>query len=63
MSWGNNTNLFAREKRVSGECKQHGNMNLCNEKQNSALNTTKEGHNVLITGQCGTGASFLLSYC
>ena len=31
------------------------NMHLCNEKQKSALKTTKEGHNVLITGQCGTG--------
>ena len=35
------------------------NTNLCNEKQKSALKTTKEGHNVLITGQCGTGPSFL----
>ena len=38
------------------------NMNLCNEKQKSALKAAKEGHNVLITGQCGTGKTFLLRY-
>ena len=38
------------------------NMNLNNEKQKSALKTTKECHNVLITGQCGTGDNFLLRY-
>lgn len=38
------------------------NINLCNERQKSALNAAKEGHNVLITGQCGTGKTFLLRY-
>ena len=36
------------------------NMNLCNKKQKSALKTTKEGHNVVITG--ATGEQVHLSY-
>ena len=38
------------------------NINLCNEMQKYALNAAKGGHNVLITGQCGTGKTFLLRY-
>ena len=38
------------------------NINLCNEMQKCALNAAKAGHNVLITGQCGTGKTFLLRY-
>ena len=38
------------------------NINLCNERQKYALNAAKGGNNVLITGQCGTGKTFLLRY-
>ena len=54
---------YMHEKNVSVvNVNNMANMNLCNEKQKSALKTTKEGHNVLIKGQFGTEASFLLRY-
>ena len=62
VSWGNNTYLYAREKRFSGECKQHGKHEFMQQKTEKCAENAKEDHNVLITGQCGTGASFLLRY-
>ena len=33
-----------------------------NEKQKASLKSAQNGHNLLITGQCGTGKTHLLRY-
>ena len=48
---------------INEKVNKMANMNLCNEMQKSALKAAKDGHNILLSGQCGTGKSFTLRYC